>query len=60
MVGVKMKTVIRAIAKWILKLVDFDVELDGDNLFISVQIGGVEVWSHTFDFNKDNNVRRVK
>lgn len=54
-----MKTIIRSIAKWVLRLVDFDIELDGDNLFISIQIGGVEIFSHTFDFNKDNNVRRL-
>lgn len=37
------------IAKWILKLVDFDMELAGDLLTLTVTIGGVVVFRKTFD-----------
>lgn len=48
-----MKTILIGLAKFLFKMISIDIELNGDDLFISIQLYQKEVWSKTFDILKD-------
>lgn len=45
---------VKTIAKWVLKLVDFDIDLVGDLLTLTITVGGVQVFKRTFDLIPDD------
>jgi len=48
------------IAKWILKMVDFEVTLEDSKVTVVIKLGGTTVFKKTFDFadlsTKDNAI----
>lgn len=44
------------ILKWLLKMVDVDVSLNGDILTIVLELGGIKVLDLTIDLIKNENV----
>lgn len=44
---------IKRIAKWILKMVDVDVKLDGDVVTIRIELAGVQLVEWSIDLIKE-------
>lgn len=42
------------IMKWLLELVDIDIDLDGDLLHLVIKLGTVTVMDKTFDLVQDS------